>query len=56
MLITTIASHGIEANNLGSWLNNKKYDEKDEKEACQLNLYPITSHGNYKSQSRVWPL
>jgi hypothetical protein len=34
MLITTIASCQIEASNLGSQLNNKKYYEKDEKEAC----------------------
>jgi hypothetical protein len=41
---------------LGSQLNNKKYYEKDEKEACWLNLYPIASHGSYKSQFCVWPL
>jgi hypothetical protein len=56
MLIITITSHQIEVGNLGSRLNNKKYGEKDEKEACQLNLYPIASHGNRKSQYRVWPL
>jgi hypothetical protein len=35
--------------------NNKKYNEKDVKEACWLNLYPITNYGNYRSQSLVWP-
>jgi hypothetical protein len=34
MLITIIASRRIEAGNLGSWPNNKKYGENDEKEAC----------------------
>jgi hypothetical protein len=56
MLITTITSCRIEVGNLDSRLNNKKCGEKDEKEACQLNLYPITNHGNYKSQFRIWPL
>jgi hypothetical protein len=51
MLITTITSCRIKVGNLGSQLNNKKYGEKDEREACQHNLYPITNHGNYKSQS-----
>jgi hypothetical protein len=46
ILITTIASHHIEVSNLGSWPNNNKYGEKDEREACWLNLYPIASHGN----------
>jgi hypothetical protein len=53
-LITTIASCQIEVGNFVSWLNNKKYgekDEKDEKKACRLNLYPIASHGNCKFQS-----
>jgi hypothetical protein len=49
-LITTITSHQIEVGNLGSWENNKKYGEKDEKEACQLNLQPIANHGSYKFQ------
>jgi hypothetical protein len=51
MLIITIASRRIEAGNLGSRPNNKKYGEKYEKEAYQLNLYPIVSHGRCKSQS-----
>jgi len=45
MLITVIAFHHIEVGNLGSWLNNK-YGEKDEREACRLNLYPITMSPN----------
>jgi hypothetical protein len=53
MLITTIASHQIEASNSSSQPNNKKYGEKNEKEACQFNLYPISSHGSYKSQSQI---
>jgi hypothetical protein len=56
MLIIAIASHQIEAGNLGSQSNNKKYGEKDERETCQPNLYPITSHGSYKSQFQIWPL
>jgi hypothetical protein len=56
MLITTIISHRIEVGNLGSWPNNKKYGEKNEREACQLNLYPIANHGSYKSQFQIWPL
>jgi hypothetical protein len=31
MLITAIASCQIKAGNLGSWPNNKKYGEKDER-------------------------
>ncbi len=54
MLIIAIASHQIEANNLGSQPNNKKQCEKDEREVCQLNLYPIVNYGSYKSQSWVW--
>jgi hypothetical protein len=53
MLIITIASHRIEVGSSGSWPNNKKYGEKDERGACQQNLYPIVSHGNYKSQFQV---
>jgi len=34
MLIIAITSHQIEASNLGSWANNKKYGEKDERETC----------------------
>jgi hypothetical protein len=34
MLIIAIAFCQIEANNSNSWPNNKKYGEKDEKEAC----------------------
>jgi hypothetical protein len=34
MLITTITSHHIEVGNLGSWPNNNKYGEKDERKAC----------------------
>ncbi len=56
MLITIITTRRIEANNWGSWPKNKKYGEKDEREVCQLNLYPIANHGNCKSQSWVWPL
>jgi hypothetical protein len=41
---------------LGSQPNNKKYGKKNEKEACSLNLYPITNHGDYRSQSQIWPL
>jgi hypothetical protein len=33
-LIIAIASRQIEAGNLGSWPNKKKYGEKDEREAC----------------------
>jgi hypothetical protein len=50
MLIIVVASCQIEANKSSSWPNNKKYGEKDEKEVCQLNLYPIANHGSYKSQ------
>jgi hypothetical protein len=49
MLIIAIISPQIEASNLGSRPNNNKYSEKDESKACQLNLYPIANHGNYKS-------
>jgi hypothetical protein len=49
MLIIAITFHRIEANNLGSQPNNKKYGEKDEREACRLNIYPIASHGSCKS-------
>jgi len=49
-------SYRIETSNLGSRPNNDKYGEKDEKEAFQLNLYPITNHGSCKSQFRIWPL
>jgi len=38
----------MEAGNLGSWLNNKKYGEKDANEAYCLNLYPMANHGNCK--------
>jgi len=48
MLIIAIISRRIEASNLGSRPNNNKYDEKDENETCQLNLYPIANHGSYK--------
>jgi len=41
MLIITIAFHHIEASNSNSLPNNKKYGEKDEKEVCQQNVYPI---------------
>jgi hypothetical protein len=56
MLIITIVSCQIKAGNSKSQPNNKKYGEKDEKKVCQLNLYPIVSHGSCKSQSQVWPL
>jgi len=46
MLIIANTSHQIEASNLGSWANNKKYGEKNEGETCRLNLYPIVSHGS----------
>jgi hypothetical protein len=39
MLIIAIASYQIEVSNSGSQPNNKKYGEKDGKEAHQLNLY-----------------
>jgi hypothetical protein len=45
----------MEVGNLRSQPNNKKYNEKYAKEACWLNLYPTANHGNYKSQSQVWP-
>jgi len=45
----------MEAGSLRSRPNNKKYNEKDVNEAHRLNLYPMANHGNYKSQSRVWP-
>jgi hypothetical protein len=41
MLIIAIASCQIKASNSSSWPNNKKYGEKDERKAYQLNLYPI---------------
>jgi hypothetical protein len=41
MSISTITSHQIEVGNLDSRPNNKKYGEKNEREACQLNLHPI---------------
>jgi len=47
--ITTITSHHIKANKLGSWPNNKRYGEKDARETYQLNLYPITNHGSCRS-------
>jgi hypothetical protein len=50
MLITTITFCQIKVGNLGSQLKNKNYGEKDESQACRLNLHPITSHGNCKSQ------
>jgi hypothetical protein len=56
MLIIAIKSCRIKVGNSSSWLNNKKYGEKDERKTCQLNLYPIANHGNYKSKSQVWPL
>jgi hypothetical protein len=56
MLITTITPHQIEVGNSGSQLNNRKYGEKDKREAYRLNLYPITSHDSCKSQFRVWLL
>jgi hypothetical protein len=56
MLITTITFRQIEVGNSSSQPNNKRYGEKDERKAYQLNLYPITSHGSYKSQFQVWPL
>jgi hypothetical protein len=56
MLITTITFCQIKVDNLDSYLKNKKYGEKDERQACQLNLHPIVSHGNYKSQFWVSPL
>jgi hypothetical protein len=34
MLTTTMTFHRIEVSNLGSQPNNKKYGEKDEREAC----------------------
>jgi hypothetical protein len=34
MLIITIAFHRIEAGNLASRPNNKKYGEKNERETC----------------------
>jgi hypothetical protein len=40
----------MEAGNLGSQPNNKKYGEKDINDAYCLNLYPMANHGNYKSQ------
>jgi hypothetical protein len=41
MLIITIKSHHIKASNLSSLPNNKKYGEKNEREVCRQNLYPI---------------
>jgi hypothetical protein len=45
----------MEANSSVSRQNNKKYSEKNAIEAYWLNLYPMANHGNYKSQSQVWP-
>ncbi len=53
MLIIAIASCRIKASNSGSWPSNNKYGEKDEREDFQLNLYPIASHANCKSQSQI---
>ncbi len=54
-LVTIITSHWMEVDSLKSQLNNRKYSEKDVNEACQLNLYPMANHHNYKSQSWMWP-
>jgi hypothetical protein len=45
----------MEVGSLGWWPNNKKYGENDAREACQLHLYPMAKHGNYRSQSLVRP-
>jgi hypothetical protein len=55
-LIIVIAYHQMKVGNSSPWPNNKKYGEKNERKACLLNLYPITKHGRYKSQSWIWPL
>jgi hypothetical protein len=53
-LIITITFRQIEVGSLGSWPNNT-HGEKNERKACQMKLYLITSHGICKSQSWVWP-
>jgi hypothetical protein len=45
----------MDVGSLGSRPNSKKYSEKDVNEAYWLKLYPMANHGNYKSQSWVWP-
>jgi hypothetical protein len=53
MLIITVTSYQIEAGNSNSQPNNKKYGEKNERKASQLNLYPIVNPGNYKSRFQI---
>jgi hypothetical protein len=48
-----MSSHHIEVGSLRSWPNNKKYDENEIKNACQLTIHPIINHGNKRSQSLV---
>ncbi len=51
-LIIVITSHQMDVSNFGSWPNSRKYSEKD---ANEMNLYPMANHGNCKSQFQVWP-
>jgi hypothetical protein len=46
-----ITSYQIEGYSFGSQPNSKKHGEKDAKEACQLNPYPIINQGGYRSYS-----
>ncbi len=44
---------------LVSWVDDqitKNMVKMMQRETCQLNLYPVTNHGNCRSQSLVWPL
>jgi hypothetical protein len=45
----SITSYWIKGHSFGSQPNSKKYGEKDAKEACWLNPYPIINHGSFKS-------
>ncbi len=47
--------HPIKIGSLNSKSNNRNYSVNNTREACQLNLYPITNDTNYKFQCIVWP-
>lgn len=47
--------HQIKIGSLNSKSNNRNYSVNNTREACQLNLYPITNNTNYKFECIVWP-
>ncbi len=52
-----IASCWTKANGLGSWSNNRNYNENNARKAYQVNLYSIANHGSCRisiSSMALW--